>query len=152
MLTFPSAPNHVRTRHKAKASKRKSTFFFWRQTDFSPIPPNASRMLPVHGVIHIPKSIFYLGFLFWHLWKTHPPSARAWTPALTLHLNNPCAKRKVLSLTKPKGKIYKTKSLGHYITWCSIHARYSKSSLKHPIRFCGIFFKFKTEFYCISFF
>ena len=25
-------------------------------------------------------------------------------------------KRKVLSLTKPKGKIYKTKSLGHYIT------------------------------------
>ena len=24
--------------------------------------------------------------------------------------------RKVLGLTKPKGKIYKTKSLGHYIT------------------------------------
>ena len=36
--------------------------------------------------------------------------------------------------------------------WCSIHARWSKSSLKHPIRFCGIFSKFKTEFYCISFF
>ena len=34
--------------------------------------------------------------------------------------------------------------------WCSIHARCSKSSLKHSIRFCGIFFsKFKTEFYCI---
>ena len=33
-----------------------------------------------------------------------------------LHLTNPCTKRKVLSLTKPKGKIYKTKSLGHYIT------------------------------------
>ena len=29
--------------------------------------------------------------------------------------------------------------------WCSIHARRSKSSLKHSIRFCGIFFfKFKT--------
>ena len=28
-----------------------------------------------------------------------------------------------------------------------------KSSLKHSIRFCGIFFfKFKTQFYCISFF
>ena len=27
--------------------------------------------------------------------------------------------------------------------WCSIHARCSKSSLKHSIRFCGIFFKFK---------
>ena len=34
-----------------------------------------------------------------------------------LHLTNPCTKRKVLSLTKPKGKIYKTKSLGHYITY-----------------------------------
>ena len=38
-----------------------------------------------------------------------------WTPALMLRLTNPYAKRKVLSLTKPKGKIYKTKSLGHYI-------------------------------------
>ena len=33
-----------------------------------------------------------------------------------LHLTKPCAKWKVLSLTKPKGKIYKTKSLGNYIT------------------------------------
>ena len=33
--------------------------------------------------------------------------------------------------------------------WCSIHARCSKSSLKHSIRFCGIFSKFITEFYCI---
>ena len=36
--------------------------------------------------------------------------------------------------------------------WCSIHARCSKRSLKYSIRFCGIFSKFKTEFYCISFF
>ena len=36
--------------------------------------------------------------------------------------------------------------------WCSIHARCSKRSLKHSIRFCGIFSKFETEFYCISFF
>ena len=36
--------------------------------------------------------------------------------------------------------------------WCSIHARCSRSSLKHSIRFCGIFSNFKTEFYCISFF
>ena len=36
---------------------------------------------------------------------------------------------------------------------CSIHARWSKSSLKHSIHFCGmIYSKFKTEFYCISFF
>ena len=33
--------------------------------------------------------------------------------------------------------------------WCSIHTRYSKSSLKHSIR---IFSNFKTEFYSISFF
>ena len=33
--------------------------------------------------------------------------------------------------------------------WCSIHARWSKSSLKHSISFCGIFSKFKTEFYYI---
>ena len=31
--------------------------------------------------------------------------------------------------------------------WLSIHARRSKSSLKHSIRFCGIFSKLKTEFY-----
>ena len=36
--------------------------------------------------------------------------------------------------------------------WCSIHARCSKSSLKHSTRFCVIFSKFKTEFYCILFF
>ena len=35
---------------------------------------------------------------------------------------------------------------------CSIHARWLKSSLKHSIRFCGIFSKFKTGFYCITFF
>ena len=36
--------------------------------------------------------------------------------------------------------------------WCWIYARWFKSSLKHSIRFCGIFSKFKTQFYCISFF
>ena len=35
---------------------------------------------------------------------------------------------------------------------CSIYTRCSKSSLKHSIRFCGIFSKFKTQFHCISFF
>ena len=34
----------------------------------------------------------------------------------------------------------------------SIHARCSKNCLKHSIRFCCIFPKFKTQFYCISFF
>ena len=30
--------------------------------------------------------------------------------------------------------------------WCSIYARWSKSSLKHSIRFCGIFSKLKQNF------
>ena len=55
---------------------------------------------------------FYFDISEWHIL-----SARAWTPAFMLHLTNPCAKRKVLSQTKPKGKIYKTKSLGNYITF-----------------------------------
>ena len=54
---------------------------------------------------------FYFDISEWHIL-----SARAWTPTLMLHLTNPCAKRKVLSLTKPKCKIYKTKSIGNYIT------------------------------------
>ena len=36
--------------------------------------------------------------------------------------------------------------------WCSINARWSKSSLKHSICFCGILSKFEIAFYCISFF
>ena len=36
--------------------------------------------------------------------------------------------------------------------WRSIHARCCKSSLKHSIRFCGIFSKFNTEFFWLSFF
>ena len=34
--------------------------------------------------------------------------------------------------------------------WCSIYARWSKSSLKYSTRFCGIFPSLKQEFYCIS--
>ena len=36
--------------------------------------------------------------------------------------------------------------------WYSIHARWSKSIVKYSLRFCSIFSKFKTQFYCISFF
>ena len=64
-----------------------------------------------HPLVSIPIWDFYFDISEWHIL-----SARAWTPALMLHLTNPCAKRQVLSLTKPKGKIYKMKSLGNYIT------------------------------------
>ena len=64
-----------------------------------------------HPWSHPLSGIFYCGTSEWHVCP-----ACVWTPALMLHLTNSCSKRKVLSLTKPKGKIYKTKSLGHYIT------------------------------------
>ena len=64
-----------------------------------------------HPLVPIPICDFYFDISEWNIL-----SARVWTPALMLHLTNPCAKRKVLSLTKPKGKIYKTKSLGNYVT------------------------------------
>ena len=69
-----------------------------------------------------------------------------------LHLTNPCAKQKVLSLTKPKGKIYKTKSLGNYITVLQIiidlgvmamkaYSAYSRAFKLEPrrwVNFCDI--------------
>ena len=73
-----------------------------------------------HDVIHLPGPISYLGFYF-DIWEWRILPARTWIPALMLHLTNPCSKWKVLSLTKPKGKIYKTKSLGNYITLQTIH-------------------------------
>ena len=122
MLTFLSAPDHawhpVANYWSDLGEPRKSTVFFGRyKLNYSLFsnPENPRRTLPVHDVIHIPRSHsiwdFYFDFSEWHILP-----ARAWTPALMLHLTNSCAKRKVLSLTKPKGKIYKTKSLGHYIT------------------------------------
>ena len=57
----------------------------------------------------------------WHFYfdisEGHILSTGAWTPALMLHLTNPYAKRKVLCLTKPKGKIYKTKLYYNNTCW-----------------------------------
>ena len=118
MLTFPSAPNHVQPRPQttglasaSSESQPSSSDAKTQLTDFSQL----SKILCVITSFTPPGHISYLGFYFdvWE-WRIHP--ARAWAPALMLHLTNSCTKRKVLSLTKPKGKIYKTKSLGHYIT------------------------------------
>ena len=115
MLAFPTAPpHHMRTRHKASASKRKSPFFFRPQDStqltFFKFPEHAS------GHSH-PLINLSLGFLFWNLWTTHPPHVCTSTPVLKFAHKLTCVLSwKVLSLTKPKGKIYKTKSLGHYIT------------------------------------
>ena len=78
-------------------------------THFSQISAHAS----LRDVIHIPLSRISI---VTSVNDTSYPCARGLLRSC-LHQSNPCAKRKVLSLTKPKGKIYKTKSLGHYITY-----------------------------------
>ena len=130
MLTFPSDPHHVRplpqTTGLALASSEnrlpsssiesqlsclefKSQLFFFCFFFFF---FSNSKIFSSSG--H--DVISYLGFLLWHLWLSHPPRARMNTCTQCVHLTNPCTKWKVLSLTKPKGKIYKMKSLRNYIT------------------------------------
>ena len=78
----------------------------------SPNPqPTLLGMTSFTSLVSFPIWEFYFNIFEWHIL-----SARAWTPALMLRLTNPCTKRKVLILTRPKGKIYKTKSLRNYIT------------------------------------
>ena len=124
MLTFPSAPPPTTTttttcgtRRKASASSESQPSSEKKKVDSALLYPKSQPTVPLHDVIHTSWSHFLSRVLFWHLWIMHPPSA--WTPALMLHLTNPCAKRKVLSITKLKGKIYKPKSLGYYITFLS---------------------------------
>ena len=82
------------------------------QLTFLKSPPT----LPVRDVTHVNGHIHYLGFLLWHLWMTRPLRTRVNTCTHVCTQLTYALSRKVLSLTKPKGKIYNTKSLGHYIT------------------------------------
>ena len=108
MLTFLSAPSHWPGFGSQLSSPEAGT----QLTAFSQISAHTSgAWRHSHILVTIPIWDFYIDIWEWHILPAH-----VWTPALMLHLTNPCAKRKVLSLTKPKGKIYKTKSLGHYIT------------------------------------
>ena len=81
----------------------------------------------------------------------------SWTPLKPQHSNpnpNPLANSFwcIAFLTPPTPLIIPHRlpafleSLMPLKNWCSIHARWSKSSLKHSIRFCGIFSKFKIDF------
>ena len=115
MLTFPSAQTTCApaTRPRwASESQPSSSDGKTQLTDFSQISVHAS------GAWHHshPAVTFSIWSFYCNIPEWHVCSVRTWTPALMLHLTNPCAKWKVLSLSKPKGKIYKTKSLGHYIT------------------------------------
>ena len=86
-----------------------------------------------------------------------------WTPLKPQHSNpnpSPLANQLwyIYFLTPPTHLIIPDRlpafleSLMPLKNWYSIHARWSKSSLKHSIRFRGSFSKFQIEFYCISFF
>ena len=110
-LTNTRCPLRTKSSGLAQLRKSESSQTGTQLSDFSQIPKILRARFRCMTSFTSHDHISYLGFLFWHLWMTP-----AWTPALMLHLTNPCAKRKVISLTKPKGKIYKTKSLGHYIT------------------------------------
>ena len=99
------------------------------------------------------------------IWKVLASSLgiSSWTPLKPQHSNpkpNPLANQLwcIDFLTLPTPLIIPHRlrafleSLMQLKNWCSIHARCSKSSLKHSLHFCCIFSKFKTDFYCISFF
>ena len=78
-----------------------------------------------------------------------------WTPLKPQHCNpNPFANQFwcIDFLTPPTPLILSLRlpafleSLIPHKNWCSIHARWSISSLKHSIRFCGIFPSLKQNF------
>ena len=82
-------------------------------TAFSQIPKSSAHASSVwcysHPLVSFPIWNFYFDISEWHIL-----SVSAWTPELMLYLTNLCTKQKVFILTKPKGKIYKMKSLRHY--------------------------------------
>ena len=110
------------------------------------------------GLVHYPA-----GNATDPIWRVLAPSLgiSSWTPLKPQHTNpNPLANQVLCIdfLTPPTPLILPHRvpafleSLMPLKNCCSIHARCSKSNLKRSIRFCVIFSKFKTEFYCISFF
>ena len=95
----------------------------------------------------------------WPVWRVLASSDRifSWTPLKPQHSNpnpNPLANQlwSIDFLTHPIPLIIPhrlpafLKSLMPLKNWCSIHARCSKSSLKHSIRFSGIFPSLKQNF------
>ena len=87
-----------------------------------------------------------------HIWRVLASSdgILSWTRSKPQHSNpnpNPLANQRwcidfltpVTLLTIPHRLPAFLESLTLLKNWCSIHARWSKSSLKHSIHFCGIF-------------
>ena len=93
----------------------------------------------------------------WRVLASSDGGISSWTPLKTHHSNhNPSPLANQLCcidfLTPPTPLIIPHRlpafleSLMPLKNWCSIHARWSKSSLKHSIRFCGIFPSLKQNF------
>ena len=117
MLTFPSEPpttcgTPAANYWSSLGELRKLTSFVQAQNSTNCFFSNPRNPQRFRAWRHLrPLSISYLGLLLWHVWLSHPPRTHLNTCAQCVHLTNPCIKRKVLSLIKPKGKIYKTKCL-----------------------------------------
>ena len=99
---------------------RKSTFPFGRRNSTHCFFSNPSPCFRCVTSFTPPGLNSYL-WIYFDISEWHILSARAWTSALMLYLTNPCAERKVLILTKPKDKIYKTKFPRNYITLVRIN-------------------------------
>ena len=127
MLTFPSAPNHEQhppqTTGLASASPESQPSSSDAKTQLNWLlfksPKSSAHASGAWRHSH-PVVTFSIWGFYCDISECHVRSAREHLRSC-LHLTNPCAKRKVLSLTKPKGKIYKTKFLGHYITCGFVH-------------------------------
>ena len=141
MLAFPSAPQHVWHPPQGHRELAKITFFLRtarlnstnRLFQNPQIPPRA---LPMHNVIHIHWSTFLSGIFILTSWNdTSSPRVRQHLFS-SLHLTHGLNR-----LTKSKGKIYKTKSLGHYITQFNSTAIIFLLTIKdHIIMFVKILF------------
>ena len=94
--------------------------------------------------------------LIWRVWASSG-GISSWTPLKPQHsyLNpNPLASQlwciDLLTPPTPLTIPNRLPALVEFLmplkNWCSIHARWSKSSLKHSIRFCGIFSCLKQNF------
>ena len=115
----PRAAPHLQTTGLASAgpeSQPSRSDAGTQLTAFSQIPQILSTS--GHDVTHTLWSHLPSGVLFWHLWMMHPPHSRVNTCAHVCTQLTHALSRKVLILTKPKGKIYKTKSFRNYITGC----------------------------------
>ena len=76
-------------------------------TAFSQIPKSSAYTSGAWRHSHPLVLFFFIWDFYFDISEWHILSARAWTPALMLHLTNPCTKRKVPILTKSKARYIK---------------------------------------------